>query len=329
MTYRVLLVGLGQIGLKLDLGATTSEQVYSHARAFSLHPDFELMAGMDPDNANRALFSNTYALPAYEQLSRALREAEPDVVVVASPTTAHFENVRSILSHSAPQAILCEKPLSYDLSEARAILDLCAEAKCRLYVNYVRRADVAVQHVKGMFSAGDLPLPVKGVVWYSKGLFHNGSHFVDLIRYWLGEPTAFYIIQPGRDWHGDPEPDFLVNIGENAVVFLAAREEAFSNYTAEIVSTHGRLRYDLGGRKVLWQGITPSVSPPGYRFLDQAEQVIPNRLFKIQSEVVNQLAEALRGGQSSLCSGGEAVKLGEHLAALVAARNSVLAAGHA
>ena len=29
--------------------------------------------------------------------------------------------------------------------------------------------------------------PIKGVCWYSKGLLNNGSHFINLLEFWLGD----------------------------------------------------------------------------------------------------------------------------------------------
>ena len=40
--YKCLIVGLGDIGLKYDLGLS-KRFVYTHARAISIHPDFELI----------------------------------------------------------------------------------------------------------------------------------------------------------------------------------------------------------------------------------------------------------------------------------------------
>ena len=37
--------------------------VLSHARAFHLHPNFELVGAVDPDSILRDLFSKTYSLP--------------------------------------------------------------------------------------------------------------------------------------------------------------------------------------------------------------------------------------------------------------------------
>ena len=49
MTYSVLLLGLGQIGMGYDYDAADNTLVLTHARAFFEHPAFVLSGGIDID----------------------------------------------------------------------------------------------------------------------------------------------------------------------------------------------------------------------------------------------------------------------------------------
>lgn len=316
MTLGVVVVGLGQIGMVSDLSLDPGAHIYTHARAFHQHPAFELLAGVDGNAQRRAEFAQAYGRPVYATVSEALREFDPVVVAIAVPTEAHLAVLEKVLALRKPSAILCEKPLSYKLDEASSIETLCAKAGTPLYVNYIRRADPAVREIKTRLEAGHIALPLKGVAWYSKGLFNNGSHFFDLLQFWLGELHAFNVVQTGRNWGADPEPDFLATFAGGQIQFLAAREEDYSHYTVELVSPSGRLRYDLGGSRVLWQASIPSVTSPGYTVLDPIEQEIPNDLEKIQWYVANELAEALNGRPSVICTGAQALRTIEHLTSL-------------
>lgn len=316
MSFGVVVVGLGMIGMEADLGPAPETQVVSHARAFSRHPAFSLRAGVDPDAGRRARFAAVYGCPASAELAGLPPGTEADLVVVAAPTAAHAASVKAALSTLRPRALLCEKPLSHDLAEAREIVRLCREYDCRLFVNYVRRADPAVEEIRRRLAAGRIGLPLKGVAWYSKGIFHNGSHFFDLLQHWLGGMQSFRVGQRGRDWGGDPEPDCFVRFLKGDIAFLAAREECFSHYTVELVAPNGRLRYDLGGEKVTWQGAVASASAPGYTVLDPVEETIPNDFSRIQWHVADQLAGALQGRSTTLCTGEEALQVIEHLTAI-------------
>ena len=54
-----------------------------------------------------------------------------------------------------------------------------------------------------------LEAPIKGFCWYTKGMIHTASHFVDLCYFWLGNVKDYEIIYKGDTRFGeDPEPIF-------------------------------------------------------------------------------------------------------------------------
>lgn len=305
--FRVLVVGLGQIGLGYDL-ALGPEFAYSHARAFAQHPAFELAGGVDRDATQRVLLTRHYGCPAFasiEEAAAALKSV--DIVVIATPTTLHAEALHTALVRLAPRAVLCEKPLSQDLDEARAMVALCAEQGAQLFVNYMRRADAAVIEIKQRLDSGAIAGPVKGVCWYSKGFRHNGSHFFNLLQYWLGPVESSSVVDPGRMWDDhDPEPDVHVRFARGTILFLAAREEAFSHYTIELVAANGRLRYEQGGQRVEWQRAA-AANMKGYIKLEADAQLIENGMQRYQYHVAEQLAAALEGRAHHLSDGHDAM----------------------
>ncbi len=317
MTHSAVVIGLGQIGMGYDLHLPPSQYALTHARAFAEHPAFSLIGGVDPSAARRAEFERIYDCPAFAEPVAAVKELRPDVVAVAVPTEHHRSALTSMLAVHKPRAVLCEKPLAYELEDAQQILAACQTAGCALFVNYLRRSDPGSQEVLRRLKAGEIALPVKGVVWYSKGLFHNGSHFLDLLQFWLGEIQDFRIIRPGRDLGAyDVEPDLSIRFSGGGVHFVAAYEEHFSHYTVELVAPNGRLRYERGGEKIIWQAVRPSSATGNYSLLGEDEEFIPSDFDRVQWHVVDHLAQALSGGQTSLCKGHEALRTIEHLAAI-------------
>lgn len=308
MALDVMIIGLGQIGMGYDIALDPIEYAYSHARAFSQHAEFELLGGVDPDRQRREIFSRTFGRPAYANVESALTKHRPIVVIIAVPTRLHGVIVKEVLSLSRPLAMLCEKPLSYDLAEAQEIVQSCAAQNVSLYVNYMRRSDVGVIEVKRRLDAGEIGLPVKGVAWYSKGLQHNGSHFVNLLEYWLGPVLGAVVLNRGRLWGDqDPEPDVEVKFEHGTIVFLAAREEAYSHYTLELISPNGRLRYEQGGRVIQWQSACADTRLPGYTVLSGTPEEIRTGMDRYQWHVAEQIARALNGKSARLCSGMDAL----------------------
>jgi predicted dehydrogenase len=303
-----MIIGLGQIGLEYDLSLDPEKTVYTHARAFSIHSAFELIGAVDPVKKQCDLFKQHYALPAYPTIASALQAQKASVIVIASPTAQHSLTLKEVLALSPPKLILCEKPLAYDLVEARKMVEACQSTGVKLLVNYMRRADPGAIEIKARIESGQIAEPIKGVVWYSKGFLHNGSHFFNLLEFWLGSFIKAKILDTGRLWEDqDPEPDVQVEFERGKVVFIAAWEEAFSHYTIELLSTSGRLRYEQGGESITWQSTYADPSFAGYEILQNEPELVTNGMNRYQLHVADELANALADKPHTLSTGKQSL----------------------
>lgn len=305
---RCLIVGLGQIGAGYDIEAGPDGGVYTHARAIALHPDFELAGGVDPVASQRDRFEARYGVKTYDGIAAAMDAERPDIVVVATPADMHLRHVEDVLAAGRPEVLICEKPLAFDEAEGERLVRLCEEAGAALFVNFIRRSDPGAIEVRRRIAAGDIAAPVKGTFWYSKGLFNNGSHFVNLLQFWLGEVKEHVVLDRGRRWaDADPEPDVRLRFEGGAVVMQAAWEEAFSFYGGELLSPTGRLSYREGGRAIGWQGVRQNENFSGYRILSQQAETIAGDMDRYQWHVYEQLSHFLAGKGFQLCDGREAL----------------------
>jgi predicted dehydrogenase len=308
MSYSVLIIGLGNIGCGYDLNLD-SRFVYSHARAFDQHTKFNVVGGVDLDENKRAIFNKVYNCQIYKNIEDALHVLKPDVVVISVSTEHHGKVLKEVLNKLQPKAILCEKPISYDLDEAEYIVEECIKNNISLYVNYIRRSEPGAIEIKKRIDSGAMGNSFKGVVWYSKGFFHNGSHFFNLLEYWLGATQSSLVLNHGRYWNEtDPEPDVQVEFEHGKVVFLSAWEEAFSHYSIELVSKNGRLSYVQGGKIIEWQATIKDPTLNNYTVLSESVEKIHSEMDRYQWHVASQLAKAMDGQQSNLCIGIDALK---------------------
>ena len=94
-----------------DKGFRGATHVYTHARAFDLHPGFSLVGAYDTNPRKRAEFHTRYKKPAFSSVDKMFKEVRPEVVVVASPTSEHKKSVATALEGENVLAILCEKPI--------------------------------------------------------------------------------------------------------------------------------------------------------------------------------------------------------------------------
>ena len=309
MIFNVLIVGLGKIGMRYDLDLDHDEYVYSHAAAFSKHKGFNISGGVDEDTKLGSTFEERYNSKFYGNIKDALQKHHPDIVVIATSTEFHNQNLKDIVKYSKPKAVLCEKPLSYRVKEAYSMQKLCKENGIKLFVNYMRSSLPDSIIIKNKISNGEYAGNLKGLVWYSKGLIHNGSHFVNLLENWLGSIEKIHCLNKGHSFESqDVDPDFYLSFKKGDVIFLSAKEEFFSHYGIELVFENGRLRYDQGGKHIYWTPVEQDENLPAYKFLSSKNKnYSSDSMRKYQLHVVNELWNMLNQKEYELCSGTMAI----------------------
>ncbi len=308
MTFTAAVIGLGNIGQGFDYDCSDSSRVLTHAAAFHYHPDFELLAGVDPDDGARRRFAAKFRKPAFASLADLYRSANPDVLSICVPTLLHCAVFDEVVVHS-PRAIVCEKPLAVTLEEARAMDSAARRAGALLLVNYMRRFEPGVLQLKTRIEAGEFGRFYRGVQWYSKGLLTNGSHFLDLLVFLFGPVVHVELLRRGRRYGDfDREPDVRLSFGELEVYMLAAREEAFSMRDLQLLSERAEVRYCLGGEEILVRKTRPHPFVAGYTVLEERGEPIPSDLRRYQFHVVAALHRALTAGEALNSNSATAVE---------------------
>lgn len=322
--FTAAVVGLGNIGQGFDYDLTDASRVLTHASGFLHHPGFRLVAGVDPDPGAREKFERKFHQPAFGSVAELYRQLAPDVVSLGVPTALHFTVFQEVISHS-PKAILCEKPLAQTLAEAEKIRDMARRAGCLLLVNYLRRFEPGVLELKKRIEQKECGEIYKGTLWYAKGILNNGSHYLDLLRYLLGEVEDLVLLDPGRPGLADPEPDLKITFAGTPVYFLAGREECYSIKELELYGTLGQIKYSQAGEVIVIRKTRSSPIFSGYRILEEQGQPIIADLPRYQLHVLEALYQALLTG-SALNSDGdtalETMAVAERIINLVQARNN-------
>ena len=229
---------------------------------------------------------------------------------MAVPTELHKDTLKLLLNYIHPKIILCEKPLALNIEDSSEMVEICNNLGILLFVNYVRRADPGSIEIKKRIELGEIQSPIKGVGWYTKGFFHNGSHFFNLLEFWLGPFIKAKIINNGREFgrFKDPEPDIEIEFKRGNVIFIAAWEEAFSHYTIELISPSGRLRYDENGELIIWQKAEPDPNISGYQILNKKAEILENDMAHYQMNIVNEILNVIEGRPCHLTSGQESLE---------------------
>jgi predicted dehydrogenase len=306
---KVLIIGLGGIGFRFDQSLPIQSFVLTHARAFSVHRNFRLVGGVDPDENNRTDFEAIYACNVYSEIGEALLKENPDIVVVATPTKTHNEVIKNTFAISKPSVIICEKPLAYTVNDAEEILSTCKNNQAQIYVNYMRNSSKVTDELIFRIKNNTLEPPFKVVNWYSKGVFNSASHFVTLFTYLFGEPQNIqalnrYVKDIALE---DPDPDFKIDYHCGEVYFHSLDYHNFFHNSFELIAKNGRLLYERGGEFVKWFPVSNDGIYTGYKILSQVPVNLESDFATIQLEFVNNLWKKINGMDASICSGEDAL----------------------
>jgi inositol 2-dehydrogenase len=307
-------IGLGRLGSQ-------------YARYFNSRiPGARLYAVSDlrPDVA-KAVGAETGAAKIYVDYHDLLADKAVDAVIVMTPTKAHGAVV--IAAAEAKKAIFCEKPLTLDLNEGRAMGKAVANAGVFFQLGFMRRFDKAYAAAKKKIEQGVIGTPIvfkstskdqfPPSIDYlrpenSGGIFIDmGIHDFDLARWYMGEVKSVYtaggaLAYPEIGKVGDVDNGLTTlhyasgNIG---VVSLSRSGIYGYGIETEIVGTKGTIKIGYDRETailVMTKNVISHDTVPG--FYERFEQAYITQL--------QNFVENLRGHRASpiMCEDGIAVQ---------------------
>lgn len=293
--FTAVVVGLGNIGYRYD--KTGQNRITTHAKAFSAHNGFKLLAGVDISPAACEDFQNQYELPVFQHLNAFYEHASADVIALAVPTNQHFEFFNMALAHK-PKAILCEKPIAATPAQARHMINAAQAAGVILAVNYIRPFEPATAAMINRIRHKAFGEIQKGCVRYVKGLANNASHYINLLLHIWGAPSAIELIHAGKPHLEDPEPDFVLCWGNNRIYFLALDDRYYSVSEFELWGSAGAVYYRNMGREIVYADVADNSAFSGYKSL-HLQQTQETDLMRYQWYCVDHLYQQLCAAEKS------------------------------
>lgn len=139
-----------------------------------------------------------------------ISSSDIDLAIVASPARYHAEQTIQVLESGI--AVLCEKPMASTVAECEAMIKAASTAQQLLAVGLFRRFFPAIQHIREMLRLkvlGEIKSfhiaeginfkwPAQSASFFQKSdgkggvLLDIGVHVLDIIIWWLGEPTEIF-----------------------------------------------------------------------------------------------------------------------------------------
>lgn len=268
--YNVLIVGAGQIGAFYD--HPEDKNILSHAHAFTAHPCFRLLGFVDRDRSRADLAAQIWGGRVFDSTREALESEQVDVVCVAVPDEWHFDYLRE-LAGSKVRLVLAEKPLTQTWSEALEIKQRYAtDSAPAVAVNYTRRFVPEFQELGRRIQQNEFGQFLCGTGYYGKGLIHNGSHLIDLLRFLLGEIEEVRWLDEESDYYAhDPSISGQLGFAEGGRAVLQVVDcRPYSVFELELFFAGKRIRILDSGFVIEELDVKEDELFPDYRKLEPA-----------------------------------------------------------
>lgn len=300
-----------QFGL---VGAGAIAQAY--AQALSGSPEASLVAVADVVFDAAKTLAEAYGCKPFPSCETMMQSTKLDGVIVCTPPIWHHDVCAAFLQQKVP--VLCEKPLSVDSKSARAIIDASRRSGTKFTMASKFRYVEDVAKAKAIVTAGllgEIILFENAFTsrvdmtnrWNSNRevsgggvLIDNGTHSVDLVRYFLG-PIADVQVVEGKRSQG-------LSVEETVRIFVRSTAGVLGSIDLSWSINKEQSSYIniYGSHGTLWIGWNES----RYRQSGARDWVVfgkgYNKIQAFRSNIEN-FARALRGEEALLISAEDAL----------------------
>lgn len=173
----------------------------NHARVFNELPNTELVAVCDINREKVRSVAEKFEVEGYVKSGKMLRREDIEAVSICTwSTKLAFEAIKAL---KAEKHVFVEKPMSYNVRQAKRTVDLAEKSERHLMVGFIERFNPGVQRVKGAIEKGEIGTVVSATArrvsqWPERigdvGVVKDTAiHDIDIIRYLFGQdPIAVY-----------------------------------------------------------------------------------------------------------------------------------------
>jgi predicted dehydrogenase len=307
-TYKTAVIGCGRIGSGQD-SPSPRLGVYSHCEAFQTCTRTEIVAVCDPNAESLKKCQARWKAPmAFSNVEKLLATSKPEIVSICVPDREHASVARLALKAPTTRCVILEKPLAAALPEALEIVEIAERQEIPLLVNYTRRYCDSHRQLREFVQGGGFGKLISMSGLYTKGIFHNGTHWIDLLHF-LGEEIqtihAFGVV----DFFGeDPTLNFSFQTRSGAKGFLQGfPKDICTVFETEIRGELGRLRILDSGAEFEWWHNAESPDYAGHRVFQRTSGIVGG-LANAILHLVEDAILCLETNSQPICSGRDAIK---------------------
>lgn len=302
--YKAVVIGCGKIGVEVKL-YRKEIQPATHAGAYKNHPKVELAALVDI-NSERLKSASKYfpGIPLFNSAKKMFEKTNPDIVSIATPPNSHSQLVQ-LAAKFKPRAIVCEKPISNSLREAKKMIKAYKENKSLLFINHQRRFDPLIRKWRDKIKNGLVGDILQVSCYYYNGLFNNGTHLIDLLRFLLGEISWVKGIENIKTSvsREDKNIDALIGFRNNARAIIQSLPKNYGCFNFYFYGTKGRVAFKNLTYEIEYRKLVENKYYKGYyQFSEPIKK--EGKIRSFMASTVNHVVACLEGRDRPV-SGGE------------------------
>jgi predicted dehydrogenase len=268
LAFQVAIIGAGRIGALLD--HPKSPHILSHAHGYKASEDFDIVGFVDRDLKRAEDASTRWGGRAFDSIERLFEKQDVDVVSVCVPDELHYETLLALAKRPI-KFIFLEKPAVRTPAEADAVNALYSGLPIRVLVNHTRRFVPEIRKTREAIKKDDYGNFLTGTGYYGRGLLHNGSHMVDLLRFFLGEVGELQKISETSDcYDDDPSVSALLYLRGGGICHLKHIDcRSFDIFELDLVFERKRIRICELGAVMEEYSVADNDIFKGYRTLNK------------------------------------------------------------
>jgi predicted dehydrogenase len=300
MKIRTAIIGCGDV---VQSYGNNSESMLNHLAALEQNKNYEIIGISDTDESKLKSARERYKIKnSYNSYKDLILENEIDLVIVAVPTSLHYELIKFLIDHEISD-IFCEKPLTNSLKEIKNINESLANQN--IYVNYFRRWNEELEREAGKVQEGTYGKFIKGNCYYTKDLYTNGSHILHILNWFLGNPDSVktrYLNQCNNEIFAD----FTLNFNDSPININCLEDVDYVLIELDLIFTKGRIKIMQRGQKLV---IGQVIRDENYDFNKIAEHEINTKWNECFSNAYKNIEECIIGKKVNKCDINSALQV--------------------
>lgn len=308
--YSAGIIGCGDIGFLFD-HKRKSEGALTHFRAFENSKHFHIKAVSEKRISIGKIIEKNHKLPVYTDYRKMLNENKLDVISVATNDESHSEILKELIRYK-PKLVFCEKPLAMNSGDVKETVKLYKKNKIHLQVNYTRRFLEEFFEIGNIIKSGKLGEIESATFYYSRGLIHNASHYLDLVNWYFGESKNYIIKISEKEGLSKVDNTVSFNMTNKSgteVRFIGLNPTKLSFAEIDFVGTKGRIKVNFKNEIEKYK-VTENKIYKGYKIYKLTE-CKPIRFSSALPNAVDNIYKALEGKEDLDSPAGNSLKIFE------------------